>query len=349
MEKSLAEAALKETVCTLCGINGTSGDESEVREAIIKLLPKDVKYTVDPLGNLIVEKKGKKRPKSKLMIDAHMDEVGFIVTHINSDGSLSFDTVGGINPSVVFGRQLIFKNGVCGAVAAKPLHLLEGEEREQQPKISDLRIDVGADSEEEAAKLVQVGDCAYFAGEVFDFGDGFMAGKALDDRAGCGIMLQLINKEIPYDCTFVFAVQEEIGTRGAAVSAYTVNPDFAIVLETTTACDISGSEGEKKVCELGKGPVVSYMDRRTVYDRELYRLAFDTAKEIGVQCQTKTVVAGGNDSGAIHQAAGGVRTTAISLPCRYLHSPYCVIKENDLYETVKLAEAMIEKLGRIEK
>ncbi len=339
---------LKETVKYLSALNGASGDESDVTEEIIKLLPKNAKYKIDPLGNLIVEKKGKNRPKSKLMLDAHIDEVGFIVTNINEDGSLSFSAVGGILPAVVFGRQLVFKNGVHGAVAGVPLHLLKGDAKDEQPKISDLRIDIGAKDKEEAEKSVTVGDCAYFTGEQFDFGDGFMAGKALDDRVGCAIMLELMKKDLPYDCTFSFSVQEEIGTRGATVSAYSINPDIAIVLETTTACDISGVKGEKRVCELGKGPVVSYMDKRTVYNRELYKLAFDTAKEIGVQCQTKTVVAGGNDSGAIHTAAGGVRTAAVSLPCRYLHSPYCVIKESDLYETVKLTEALIEKLGGLE-
>lgn len=338
----------KETVKYLAALNGTSGDEGEVTKAIIGLLPKDADYRIDPLGSLIVFKKGRNRPKSKLMLDAHTDEVGFIVTNINSDGTLSFDAVGGILPYAVFGRQVKFKNGVCGAIAGVPLHLLEGEAKDAQPKLSELCIDIGADSKEEAEKSLQPGDCAYFTGEQFDFGDGFMAGKALDDRVGCAIMLELMKEELPYDCTFSFSVQEEIGTRGAAASAFSVNPDIAVVLETTTACDISGVKGEKRVCELGKGPVVSYMDKGTVYDRRLYRLAFETAKEIGVQCQTKTAVAGGNNSGAIHKTAGGVRTTAVSLPCRYLHSPYCVIKESDLYETVKLTKALIEKLGGLE-
>lgn len=216
-----------------------------------------------------------------------------------------------------------------------------------QPKISDLRIDIGAENKEEAEKLVSLGDFAYFTGEQFDLGDGFMAGKALDDRIGCAVMLQMINSKLPYDVTFVFTVQEEIGTRGSTVAAFSVNPDIAVVLETTTACDISGVDGAKKVCVLGNGAVVSYMDRGTLYDRELFKLGFDTAKEIGVKCQTKTVAAGGNDSGAIHKSAGGVRTVAVSVPCRYLHSPNCVIKESDMYDTAKLAAALINKLGEI--
>lgn len=337
---------LKELIKDLAAINGTSGDEDLVRDSIISRLPSDVKYRTDNLGNLIVEKKGKAVPSKKLMIAAHMDEVGFIVTHIDESGELCFNAVGGVLPAVVFGRQLVFKNGIYGAVAGKPLHLLKDDETDEQPKISSLRIDIGAENREEAEKLVSVGDCAYFTGVQRDFGDGFMSGKALDDRVGCGIMLEMINSRLPYDCTFVFTVQEEIGTRGAKAAAFSVNPDLAVVIETTTACDINGSEDENRVCELGKGPVISYMDRGTVYDRELYRFGFETAKEAGIPCQTKSVVAGGNDSGAIHTAVGGVRTMAISVPCRYLHSPNCVIKESDLNNTAKLVRAVSEKIFR---
>lgn len=335
---------LKGLVRELAALNGTSGDESDVRENIISRLPEDVSYKVDNLGNLIVEKMGNGTSDKKLMIAAHMDEVGFMVTHIEDSGELCFSAVGGVLSAVVFGRQLVFKNGVYGAVASKPLHLLEDDESDGQPKLSSLRIDIGAENKEEAEKLVAVGDCAYFTGEQRDFGDGFMMGKALDDRVGCGIMLELINSELPYDCTFVFTVQEEIGTRGAMTAAYSVDPDFAVVIEATTACDFSGTEGEKRVCELGKGPVISFMDKGTIYDKELYRLGFETAKNIGIPCQTKSVVVGSNDSGAIHTSAGGVRTMAVSVPCRYLHSPCCVIKETDLADTEKLVRAVIDSI-----
>ena len=326
-------------------INGISGDEKEIRDKIISGLPEDVSYSVDNIGNLIVEKKGKKTPKNKLMICAHMDEVGFIVTHITEGGYLRFETVGGITPAVIFGRQVVFSNGTMGVIAAKPVHLLEKEEEENQPKPDSLYIDIGADSREEAEKAVSVGDGCCFASSFFTFGDGFVKGRALDDRVGCAIMLDMLKSELKYDTTFVFTVQEEIGTRGAAAAVYTVKPDMAIVLETTTACDIADSEGEKQVCILGNGVVASFMDRGTIYDKELYRLAFEAAEELGEKCQTKTVIAGGNDSAAIHKAVGGVRTIALSLPCRYLHSPACVIKEKDLHSTRKVAEKMLEKMG----
>lgn len=323
-------------------LNGTSGDEKEVSDFIIKNLPSDVSYRVDNIGNVIVEKKGRKTPAKKLMLAAHTDEVGFIVTYITDDGYLKFSPVGGISPSVVFGRQVRFRNGTLGVIASKPIHLLSRDEREAQPKIENLYIDIGADSKEQALEAVKPGDCAYFVSEFLEMGNGFVKGKALDDRAGCAILLELMKKELPYDCTFVFTVQEEIGTRGAACAAYNVKPDFAIVVETTTACDIAGVGGEKQVCKLGDGAVVSYMDRSTIYDREIYNLAFDIARKNDIKIQTKTAVAGGNDSGAIHKAVGGVRTCAVSLPCRYLHSPSCMIKKDDISSATELIEKLIE-------
>ena len=187
---------LKQLVKELSAINGASGDESRIRAKIISLLPTDVKYAVDNLGNLIVEKKGRSTPSKKLMVAAHMDEVGFIVTHIDDDGSLCFAPVGGVLPYVVFGRQLAVNGDIYGAVAGKPIHLLKGDEGNSQPKISDLRIDIGAENREEAEKFVALGDYVYFTSEQSDFGDGYMSGKALDDRAGCAIMLQMLNGEI---------------------------------------------------------------------------------------------------------------------------------------------------------
>ena len=336
--------ALTEQLSRLCG---TSGDESDVREFIRSRLPADCTVTADSIGNLIVFRKGAREPKNRVMYAAHMDEVGFIVTDICDDGRLKFAPVGGISPAVVFGRRVIFRNGTVGVIAAKALHHLSSDEKENQPKISDLSIDIGAQNAEEAEKYVIRGDYCYFDGEYECFGDGFIKGKALDDRAGCAVMLTLLNEELPYDAWFVFTVQEEIGTRGAVCAAYTVKPDIAVVLETTTACDIAGSEDEKRVCELGRGVVVSFMDRSTIYDRELYRIGRATADEIGAKNQTKTLIAGGNDSGAIHKAAGGVRTMALSVPTRYLHSPACVMKASDVEDTLNTARAVLPKLAEL--
>ena len=330
----------------ICTIDGASGDESAVREYIINNIKAD-KVTVDNLGNVIVFKKGRKTPKNRIMLAAHMDEVGFMITDITDEGFLRFGAVGGIDPRVVMGRAVRFRNGTLGVVGTKAVHQQSADERKKAPDFDDMLIDIGVFSAYEAEKLVSRGDTACFDTDFFEFGDGFIKGKAIDDRAGCLIMMDMINSDLEYDMYFAFTVQEEVGTRGAKAASFSVEPDIAIVLETTTACDISGSSGNKRVCELGKGSVISYMDRSTIYDKELYKLAFNTAANIGVPAQTKTLVAGGNDSGAIHVSRGGVRTCALSVPCRYLHSPSCVIKQSD-YEAVKaLAFAMAEACAEL--
>lgn len=337
---------MTEQLRELCVLDGTSGDEGAVRDYIISHIKADM-VTVDNLGNVIVFKKGRSTPKNKVLLAAHMDEVGFMITDITEDGFLRFDAVGGIDPRVVLGRAVRLKNGAQGVIGTKATHQQTAEQRKKAPDFGDMYIDIGAQSRGAAERLAARGDTACFDTDFFRFGDGFIKGKAIDDRAGCLIMIDMINSDLAYDTWFAFTVQEEVGTRGAAAAAFTVNPDIAVVLETTTACDIAGVSGDKRVCSLGGGAVISYMDRRTVYDRELYRLAFDTAQRLSIPAQTKTVVAGGNDSGAIHVSRGGVRTCALSVPCRYLHSPSCVIKESDYAAAKRLAFAMAEACAEL--
>ncbi len=330
----------------LCLLDGISGDEDNVRNYIINVIKDKCSYSVDNLGNIIALKKGRKTPPKKIMIAAHMDEVGMIVTSVRNDGTLTFDTVGGIDPSVIIGKRVrVGKNLLCGVVGSKPIHKLSSEEREKAAKVSAMYIDIGAADKADAEKYVMQGDCVYFDSQfITTDNDKTIKSKAIDDRAGCAIMLELIGSELEYDTWFVFNVQEEIGLRGSMVSAFSVQPHFAIVLEATTAADINGVSGEKRVCELGKGPVVSYMDRATMYDKELFRLAFDCAAQNNIPCQTKSMVAGGNDSGSIHLSGRGVRTMAVSLPCRYLHSPSCVIAQSDFCNAYKLVEILMKKV-----
>ncbi len=339
-------AKMLEKLRQICALDGTSGDECAVREYIMSNINAD-EVTVDNLGNLIVFKKGRKTPKNKIMLAAHMDEVGFMITDITEDGFLRFGAVGGIDPRVVLGRAVRFKNGTLGVIGTKATHQQSTDERKKAPEFDDMYIDIGADSREAAEKHVSRGDTACFDTEFFAFGDGFVKGKAIDDRAGCVIMMDLINSEPEYDTWFAFTVQEEVGTRGAKAAAFSVAPDIALVLETTTACDFAGVGGDKRVCSLGGGCVISYMDRSTIYDRALYQLAFDIAKKLEIPAQTKTLVAGGNDSGAIHISSGGIRTCALSAPCRYLHSPSCVIKMSDFDAVKQLARAMAEACAEL--
>lgn len=329
----------------LCRLNGTSGDENKVRDFILAEISGLCDCRVDPLGNIIAEKKGASAASKKVMISAHMDEVGMVVTSVKSDGTLTVSPVGGIDPRVAIGRPVRVGDGdICGVIGAKAVHNLSADEKKTAPKFTSLYVDIGAEDKAAAEKLVALGDFVHFHSEFSAFGDGFVKGKAIDDRFGCAVMIDLIKSELPYDCVFTFVVQEEVGLRGSRAAAYTVDPDFAIVLETTTAADIPLASGEKRCCELGKGAVVSHMDRSTIYDKELYRLSREIASENGIGWQTKTMVAGGNDSGAIHISRGGVRTIAISAPCRYLHSPSCVVKLSDLEDCERLARLMLEKM-----
>jgi len=329
----------------LCLLNAVSGNEESVRNFIIDKIKEFCEYSVDNLGNVIALRKGRKTPDKKLMVAAHTDEVGLIITSIRSDGTLTFDTVGGIDSAVIIGKKVkIGKAELNGVVGSKAVHKLSAKQRDEAPEISDLYIDFGATDKQEAEKNVNVGDYAYFDSDYIEFGNRRIKAKAIDDRAGCAIMLSLIEEEPEYDTWFVFNVQEEIGLRGSTVSAYTVQPDIAIVLEATTAADIDGASGVERVCEVGKGPVVSFMDRSTMYDKELYKTAFSLADELGISCQTKSMIAGGNDSGAIHISGKGVRTIAVSLPCRYLHSPSCVISAQDYDDTYTLVKAMMKKV-----
>ena len=326
---------------TLCLLNGISGDEGQVRDYIISRIKDKAEITVDNLGNVIAFVKGRERAKKKIMVSAHMDEVGFIVTYINSDGTLKIAPVGGIDSGIVYGRRVKIGD-IYGVTGGTAIHNLSKEERKKKISFDKMTVDIGAESREEAEKYVHPGDSVCFDSEFLQFGDGMVKCKAIDDRAGCAIMLRLIDEGPEYDTYFTFVVQEAIGLRGATAAAYTVNPDIAFVLEATTAGDVPPAKDDEKVCCVGKGPVISFMDRHTIYDKDLYRLCFDTAEENNIPCQTKTKVAGGNDAGAIHVSRGGVRTCGISIPCRYLHSPSCVIKYSDMENTYRLIKNILE-------
>ncbi|MCQ2470708.1 MAG: M42 family peptidase [Clostridia bacterium] len=335
---------LMKTLCTLCG---TSGREDEVRNYIInEIKPFADKITVDPMGNLIVFKKGKNPAKKKVMLDAHMDEVGFIITSINNDGTLLFDCVGGINAAVMTGIPVIVgEKKIHGVIGVVPVHLLSASQKGEYPDKKSLVIDIGASSKEEAEKFVTLGDCAYFDSAFVKFGNGFIKSKAIDDRAGCAILIEMIKKEQPFDLYFTFSTGEEVGLGMVDTAAYTVAPDYAIVVESTTAADLAGVEDGKKVCCLGKGAAISFMDRRTIYNKNLYNFALDLAKKNNIKVQLKTMVAGGNNAGHIHKVAGGIKTLAVSVPCRYLHSPSCVIKEEDFYSSYEIITALAKELA----
>lgn len=331
----------------LCALEGVSGREEEVRNYILKKLtesPAEMNVSVDSLGNVIAYVTGRSRSARKLLFAAHMDEVGFIITGATDDGFLRFAAVGGIDASVVYGRR-VRVNGHYGIIGGKAVHHCNAEEKKAVVSLDKLLIDVAADSREEAMQIAKPGDVAVFDSEYVKLENGLFKARALDDRAGCALLLGLVEKVPEYDIVLAFTVQEEVGLRGAKTAAYSIQPDIAVVVDSTTAADTAGAVGDKRVCLINGGPVVSFMDRRTLYDKALYDLIMESAKRIQVPAQTKTMIAGGNDAGSIQQSCAGVRVAAVSLPCRYIHSPSCVISEKDLKSTSALLKEMATVLA----
>lgn len=326
----------------LCAINATSGKEGPLREYIISKLPDDVHYRVDALGNLLVHVKGKKQSKHRVMLDAHMDEVGLIITGITEEGLLRFSTVGGIEPSVLLARKVIIENSVQGVIGTTPIHLLPEDKRLEVPETDKLYIDIGASSRCEANRMISPGDTAVLVGDFKRLGDHTILSKALDDRVGCAVLLKLLQTCRDFDYYVSFSVQEEVGLRGAKTAAYQIDPDYCLVLEGTTAADLAGVTDERRVCALSQGAVVSFMDGATLYDKQLYNEALQLAQNNGIAVQPKTKPSGGNNAGSIHLSCGGVKTCAVSLPCRYIHSASSVCDDRDIESMYKLALAWLQ-------
>lgn len=327
---------MTELLKKLCSIDGTSGDEALVRDFIICEIDGFCEWRTDALGNIIVFKKGKKIPVKKVMLDAHTDEVGLIITNITAEGFLKFKTVGSIDTSALLFRNVKINGSINGVISGKPIHLLEKSETEKLPDKDNLYIDIGATSKEDAESYINVGDRAVICGKTEIVGNKVIS-KALDDRIGCAILIKLIKEYNEYDFHASFSVQEELGLRGAKTAAFAIGPECAIILEGTTAADIADVPTEKTVCNLGEGPAVSFMDGATMYDREFYNAALNS----GVLCQPKRATTGGNDSGAIHLSREGVRTVTISVPCRYIHTASSVADLSDIENAYNLALFML--------
>lgn len=333
----------------LCEINGISGRESLVANEVVNQI-KDIadSYHVDNIGNVIAFKKGKATPKNKIMLSAHTDEVGMIITGVTDDGMLRLATVGGVNSKVILGRSVyIYEKNIYGVIGTKAVHMQTADERKTAVEEDKLYIDIGAKDKEDALKHIALGDSVSFIGDYEEFGDGFIKAKAIDDRAGCAILIEIMKKDLEFDTYFAFSTQEEVGLRGAKVASYTVRPDIAIIVETTATGDVSGVTGADRVSVVGDGAVISYMDHSTIYDKGLYDLAFKLGKEKNIACQTKTKISGGNDAGAIHVSHEGVRTVAVSIPSKYIHSPASVVKKDDVIATYEMALALANTVGNI--
>lgn len=336
---------LRETLKTLCALRGPSGAEDEVRNYLMERLKGHVdSMQVDALGNLICFKKGKVAAPNRLMICAHMDEVGLMVKNITDEGYLKFDTLGGIDRRVLIGKPVwVGEKAIPGVIGLQAIHCTTAEERKTVAKLSEFYIDIGCEDKEEAEKLVGKGDFITFQTESLEFGDELLKSKAIDDRVGCAVMVELMEQELPMDATFVFTVQEEVGARGAFGAAFRVKPEVALVLEGTTAADLAGMDESKKVCRVGHGPVVPFMDGGSIYDRQLFEELRDLAEENHIPWQTKEYISGGTDAQVIQRRGAGCRVCAISAAVRYLHAPTGVASLKDCDHILALAKKFMEK------
>ena len=329
---------------------GVSGCEDEVREIIIEAIKDHVdEYRVDSMGNLIALKRGMGESELKVMVAAHTDEVGLMITHIDEEtGALRFRPVGGIDDRILLSKVvLIGQDRLPGVIGVKPIHLLEEEELRRVVKVNQMAIDIGAKNQEEAEKAVKIGDYAIFATDfrqLTEDGLRTVKGKAFDDRAGCAVLIEVLKERYPFDLYPVFTVQEEVGLRGARVAAYAVEPDVAFVLEGTICDDMPKKKDVSPTTQLGDGPAITIMDRSFVADRGLVKLLVETAEELSIPYQFKQPGLGGTDAGAIHLAKEGIPSVTVSVPCRYIHSPVCLLSLEDFENAVQLMTAALGRL-----
>ena len=308
---------------------GVSGIEQEVRDTVIKhAKPFCDQLTVDFIGNVVAFKKGRTGNKT-IMICAHMDEVGLIVTEITKEGYLKFKPIGGVDSRVLISKSvLIGKNKIVGVIGSKPKHLIK--EDQTAPQYQDLFIDVGAKNEAELDDKINLGDYVCFDSEYVEFGDGLIKSKALDDRVGCAVLLDLMKEEYDPNTYFVFTVQEEVGCRGAKVISFTLGTDEAIVIEGTTCSDLAVDKDYQFSTKLGKGAALSILDRGSYANKCIVNKLYTSAIENKIKVQFKQTTLGGNDASAIHIAKAGIKTAVISVPCRYIHSPSSVASKDDI-------------------
>ncbi|MGB9790405.1 MAG: M42 family metallopeptidase [Thermotoga caldifontis] len=325
-------------------INGASGDEGRVRDFIKRTIQDKVdEVWEDRLGNLIAFRKGTKGNR-KILFAAHMDEVGFMVTNIDEDGTLLFAPVGAVETQVVVGKQVKIKDSIMGVIGFKPIHLQEKDQLLKPIRYEELRIYIGARNKEEAQKMVSIGDYVNFVTEYRQNGRR-ASGKAFDDRVGCSVLMDVIDKRQRYenDVYFAFVVQEEVGLRGSAVVVEQVKPDVAIVIEGTIAGDDPGLEKDRWSTHLGEGPAVTFMHSGYVVNQKVFQAILSVAEKHGIPHQFRRRTPGSTDAGRLARTGPGTASGVISVPTRYIHSPVCMIDLEDYANTVLLIEKILEE------
>jgi len=320
---------------------GPSGLEDEVVHILRKELEKCADETqVDKLGNTMFYHEGKKG-YPRVMLSAHMDEVGFMITYVEDSGFLRFDTWG-ITNNIMPGQRVVFKGErgfIRGIIGTKPPHMMTADEQNKIVPKEDLFIDIGADNIAQAnMKGADVGMMGVFDVEFVDLGDGYFRGKAFDDRAGCVVLAETFKalQDSPYNVVAVGSVQEELGIRGARTAAWQVEPDIGLALEGTFVADVPGTRPDRVSSKIKGGPVLTIMDRATFTHPHILKTLIKTAKQKAIPFQFKKVPLGGTDAGAIHLTKAGVPSGTVAVPCRYIHGPVSIIHIDDLKNTIRL-------------
>lgn len=337
----------------LCLASGVSGGEDEVAEIIEREL-KDVADNIerDTLGNIIVTKKGSKKAP-KIMLDAHMDEIGLMVKYIDDNGYILFSKIGGINDQMLMNQTVTIHSSVgedvIGVIGSKPPHVTKPEERNKVVNYDSMFIDIGAKDKEDAEKMVRVGDLMTFNSLFAEYPNNLVMGKALDNRAGCYVLIEVL-KRVDADVTVygVGTVQEEVGLKGAKTAAFKLNPDYALALDVTLSGDHPGIKPEEAPVVMGKGPalIISDASGRGILTQPAVRdLLIKAGEENDIDYQLEVSDGGTTDGTAIHLTREGIPTGVISVPTRYIHTPVSICSMDDIESTIELIVAAINSLN----
>lgn len=333
------------------GISGFEDDVQRTIQARVEGLVDEVR--TDVLGNLIATRRGS--GPLTLMLDAHMDEVGFLISYIEPNGFLRFAPIGGWDPRIIPSHSVtvVADDGkqFNGVIGVPPPHITPPADRERPHKMDDLFIDIGADSASAVGEMgIRIGSPAVIAYPFESLTDNIVRGKALDDRAGCAVIIETLEaiKDLDLDITVAanFAVAEEVGLRGAETAAYQIEPDFALAIEGTIAADTPGINKRKQPTGFGKGPAISVLDNSMIASARMVSVLTGIAGDENIPWQYKVPAPGGTDAGAIHRSRGGVLAGVVSVPCRYIHSPLSLMRLDDYANTVRLVTAFVKDGAR---
>ena len=330
---------------TLTEINAPAGHEQPIRRALLEeLKAKGHNPYIDKMGNVIVVKEGNgPAPRKRVMVSAHMDEVGLIVTGHTDGGFLKVNQAGGIDPRVLISKRvLVGDDNIPGVIGAVAIHLQSAADRARVMGYRDIAVDIGAIDKKEAERKAPIGTYISFDTPYVEYGEGFACGKAFDDRVGCWTILRLLEEDQPCDLVAAFVSEEEVGCRGASGAAFAQEPDIGIVLEGTTCNDLGDIPEVSQVCKAGQGVAVSFMDGSSIANRDLFKKALEVGAKEGIAHQVKASVSGGNDGGVIQRAREGIPVVVLSVPCRYIHSPSTVVNLSDVESQFELCRALLK-------